>query len=491
MNYDDGYIPAVEELDTAPNSAEAEQALLGALLSSNLEVYAEIRDLVQPKHFYNPIHADICNVIYNRSRRGALADAIYLKNRYSQHETLVEIGGVDYLALLLDNAPNITTAQEYARLITDLAGKREVIIFAQKCLKVARDPFSDESSIEIIAHARKDLSAIEGVLPSDTSFITLKAAATNSVEVIGQERPMGLPSRYATLDHKLSGFSRAKLSVVAGRPSMGKTSLATNIARNIAMGIPTLGDEEIPGRIGFFTQEMPALELGERAASAAAGKTMGIAYNKISKHAVGPTQKERLLDAVKNVPDTILLDESSGITHSNISARARAMEKQMGGLDMIVVDYLNLMSGSDCEDPKNDVKYYAEICRELKALAKKMDIHVMLLAQLSRKTDEREGRRPQIQDLKGSSGIEDAADIVLLLTRKEKVLLDTGEPSNKDKRATYYQDLQDAKNKMEIIVAKNKGGPLGSVTLNCFLPYDLITELADEDGEGFDESIGF
>ena len=491
MSYADDYIPLNEATDETPHSSEAEQAVLGALLANNLEVYPEIRDLVQPKHFYNPIHVDICNVIYNRSRRAALADAIYLKNRYSRDERLTDIGGVEYLALLLDNSPPLSTAPDYARLVVEMAGRRECIRLAQMILKASRDRDSDDMTEDIISNARKELSAIEGVLPSDASFITLKQASINSVSVIGLERPMGLPSKYAALDAKLSGFGRGKLSVVAGRPSMGKTSLATNIARNIAKGIPTADDDLVPGNIGFFTQEMPALELGERAASAAAGKTLGISYNKIAKHSVGPSQKERLISATEDIPESIILDESSGLTHSDIGKRSRAMEKQLGGLDMIVVDYLNLMSGRDCEDPKNDVKYYAEICRELKALAKKMDIHVMLLAQLSRKTDEREGRRPQIQDLKGSSGIEDAADIVILLTRKEKVLIDSGEPGNADKKKTYYQDIADNKNKMELIVAKNKGGPLGSILLNCFLPYDIITELSDEEGEGFDEDLPF
>ena len=493
MSYDDEYIPSVgKEEDDSPSSQEAEQAILGALLTNNREVYAEIRDLVQPKHFYNPIHVELCEVIYNRSRRGQEADAIIIKNRYAQIDKLHKMGNIEYLTLLLENAPPLSTAREYAKLVTDLAGKREVIRFAQEMLKSARDPFLEGSVSDLIDMSRKELSAIEGVLPSDASFITLKEAAREAVSVIGQERPMGIPTKYAYLDNTLSGLGRGKLSVVAGRPSMGKTCLATNIARNIALGIPNMaGEDDTPGKVGFFTQEMPALELGERAASTAAGMVTAIPYNKISKHDVGPSGKASLERAVSEIPDTFILDPSSSVTHSEIAKRARAMEKQMGGLDLIVVDYLNLMSGRDCEDPRNDVKYYAEICRSLKALAKKMDIHVMLLAQLSRKTDEREGRRPQVQDLKGSSGIEDAADIIILINRPEKVLKDQGEPSGIEKKEAYYDAIKAAKNKMQLIIAKNKGGPLRMVELRCFLPYDLITELADEDGEGFDEALPF
>jgi len=342
-DYSQNDVHLSQQNNEVPHSSEAEQALLGALIWKNLEVYPEVRDLVQPKHFYNPIHVKLMEVIYSRSRRGATADAIYLKNRFSQYEQLQEIGGVEYIALLLDCAPPLAAAPEYARLVTDTAGKRQCIRFAQDILKNARDPLSESSSVDLIEAARKDLSAIEGVLPSDATFITLRQAAVNSVSVIGVERPMGLPTGFSDLDYKLAGLGRGKLSVVAARPSMGKTSLATNIARQVAKGIPGEDGNNIPGKIGYFSQEMPASELGERAASTAAGKVFGVPYIDIAKHKVGPKKKETLLERSKqNIPETILVCEGSELTVSEISKRARAMEKQLGGLDMIIIDYLNL-----------------------------------------------------------------------------------------------------------------------------------------------------
>ena len=482
----DGYTPINSELDKVPQSQEAEQAILGALLYDNKIVYPEIRDIIQPKHFYNPIHVRIAEAIFKMSRRGQLADAIKLKNRFSQDETLVDIGGVEYLAILLENAPPLSTAPEYARLVVDMAGRREIIRLTTSFRNTAEDPDSELNAEEIIHSIRSELLALEGALPSDATFVTLRAASTEAVGSIGEERAMGLPIGLSELDEKLSGLGRGKLSVVAGRPSMGKTSLATNIARNIALSVSNR-EAGVAGKVGFFSQEMPATELGERAASSAVGSTFGIPYTKIAGHKVGSDQITRLKGALDKIPDTILIDETSGLTYSEIEKRARAMEKQLGGLDMIVVDYLQLMGSSDCEDPRNDVKYYAEICKNLKALAKRLDIHVQLLAQLSRQVENRDNKRPQISDLKGSSGIEDAADIVLLIYRKEKILLDAGEPQKGDAKQTYYDDLRDARDKMNVIIAKNKGGPLAEIQLRCQLKYDLITELFEEEGEINDE----
>jgi len=350
QDYSD-YTPSgiTSELDKVPQSQEAEQAVLGALMYDNRAVYPEVRDIIQPKHFYNPIHVRIAEEIFKKSRRGQLSDAIKLKNRFSQDETLKDIGGVEYLALLLDNCPPLSTAPEYARLIADLAGRRELIRLANETRRSAEDPDGDLDAEGLIMELRQKIAAVEGVLPANAKFVTLREASTEAVEAIGQERAMGLPIGLSELDEKLSGLGRGKLSVVAGRPSMGKTSLATNIARNIALSVSNK-DEGVPGKVGFFSQEMPATELGERAASSALGSNFGIAYNKIAGHKVGDAQITRLKGALHKIPETVLIDEASGLTYSDIEKRSRAMEKQLGGLDMIVVDYLQLMGASDCED---------------------------------------------------------------------------------------------------------------------------------------------
>ena len=476
--------------DKTPQSWEAEQALLGALLYDNRAIYPLVRDITKADHFYNPINGRIYDVIEKRSRRGQEVDAIILKDRFSQDETIEDIGGVEYLARLLSNAPAAAplAAPEYANLIAGHYAKRQLIKLSDELRAAALDPEYDGGVDGMMKAHRQGLSALEGDIPADAKFITLREASLSSVSNIGIERALGLQTGFSEVDQKTAGMGRGKLVVIAGLPSMGKTSFATNIARNIAKGTEDISDGSIrPGLGGFFSQEMPASELGERAASTALGAGMGVPYLNISAHNVTGAQKTRLLGVIPDIPDTILVDETSGLTYSDIEKRARAMEKRLGGLDFIVIDYLNLMSGRDCEDPRNSVNYYGEICKNLKGLAKKMNIAVILLAQLSRKAAERESGRPMVSDLKGSSGIEDAADIIMLISRMEKILKDRGEPAGTDKKKEYFAQLDECRNKVDIILAKNKGGPLATITLRCFLKYDIITELSDEDGEGFDE----
>jgi len=473
-----------------PSSAEAESALLGIMLRDNLAVYAEIRDIIKPEHFYLSTHVMLAERMFALSRRGQLADAIVMKNRLAQTEDLVDIGGVEYLALLVDNAPPARTAPEYARLVADMFSRRALIRLTEDVLKTANDPDSEESAEDMVSRYGAELGVVQETFPSSARFITMQEAARQAAEAIGEDRAMGINTGYDELDNKLAGLGRGKLIVIAGRPSMGKTSLVTNIARNVAKEIAFEDGSPVPGKVGFFSQEMPALELGERSLSAELGPKEEIEYRDITAHDLTSSKTARVRSAVEDVSDHVLIDETAGLTYSELEKRARAMEKQLGGLDVLVVDYLQLMEGTDAPDPRSDVKYYGWISNNLKKLAKKMNIAVLLLSQLSRKVEDRENKRPRKADLKGSGTIEDAADVILFVFRPEYYLVEAGEPEGREKKEAYFKALNFAKNKMDIIIGKNKGGPLGVVPLRCFLPYDIITELAD-DGEGLDEEIAF
>ena len=434
-----------KEDEKIPHSPEGEQALLGCLLYENRAVYSQIRDVIKPEHFYNPIHERIAKAIFTRSRRGQEVDAIILKNKFSQDETLVDIGGVEYLSLLLDNAPAISTAVEYAKLVVDLAVRRGCIYAARQMIANVSDPDFEGDSVDLLAMHRSELQALEGHIPHNATFITLQDAAREAVSVIGQERAMGLPTGYDEIDDKIAALGRGKLITIAGRPSMGKTSLVTNIARNLAKSAPSVN-------IGFFSQEMPSVELGTRAASAAVGTGFGIQYRHIAQHNITDNQKARLEVAVNDVPANIHIDETANLTFSAIDRRAKAMEKQNGSLDCIIVDYLQLMSGADCEDPRNKVSYLGEIAKRFKTLAKEMNIPVILLSQLSRAVEARENKRPIMPDLQGSGGIEDASDVIMFVYRKEKYLIDEGEPEKQDKKDLYYSQLADCRDKVDIII---------------------------------------
>lgn len=490
-NYEDPESYYQEELDKTPHSMEAEQAIIGTLLYDNLAVYSEISEVVQPKHFYNPVHVTMMERIYALSRRGQKCDPIILKNRLQRHEMLEEIGGVEYIGLLADQAPPTVTARNYADLVLDMAGRREIIRLARSAIEDAFDQNSDLDAMEQLEALVSNVGVVQEMAPADAQFITLQEAAKTAVDAIGVERPMGLPIGIPALEEKIRGAGRGKLISVLGRPSMGKTSLAFAIAKNVAKSIGIEDGENVPGKVGFFSQEMPAEELGERAASSALGVKGGIEYRDISAHNVKGFQKDQLLNALDKLPESFLIDETAGLTFSQIEKRARAMRKRLGGLDMIVVDYLQLMETSDSPDPRNDVKAMGWICNQFKTMAKDMDICVVLLSQLARRVEDRENKRPRMADGKGAGGIEDASDIMLGIYREEHYLIEAGEPSDPKKVDEYMAKLEFAHNKMEVIVMKNKGGPKGKVMLRAFLPYDVITDLSDEDGTGYTQEMTF
>lgn len=473
-----------------PSSMEAEAALLGIMLHDNLATYAEIRDIIKPDHFYFETHYMLAERMFALSRRGQLADPIVMKNKLSQDEKLQNAGGVEYLAQLVQAAPPSQTAPEYARLIVDMSSRRALIRLTEDVLKTANDPDSDESAEDMVERYGAELSVVQGTFPSSATFITMQEAARQAAAAIGEDRAMGINTGYEELDDKLAGLGRGKLIVIAARPSMGKTSLVTNFSRNIANEIAFEDGASVPGKVGFFSQEMPALELGERSLSAALGPKEEIMYNDITAHKLTPSKASQVKTVVDKVSANVLIDETAGLTYSELEKRARAMEKQLGGLDVLVVDYLQLMEGTDAPDPRNQVQYYGWISNNFKTLAKKMNIAVVLLSQLSRKVEDRENNRPRKSDLKGSGTIEDAADVILFIYRQEYYLVEQGEPEGREKKEAYFKALNFAKNKMDIIIGKNKGGPLGVVPLRCFLPYDIITELSD-DGEGIDDAIAF
>lgn len=482
------YIPdAYEDEDKSPHSIEGEQAVLGILITDSEKYYPEIRDILKPEHFYDPVHQKIAKVVFTLCRRGRVANEIIVKQRFERDNALDEIGGASYLTLLKNDAPSGIAVQEYANFLSDLAGRRQVIELAQEALRSARNPDYDGDCNDLCTSIKQGIEIVEGIMPASAQFITMREASRLSINAIGQERAMGLPTGFMELDEKLAGLGRGKLITVGGRPSMGKTSLVTNIARAIAKAVPG-EDGDRPGRVGFFSQEMPAEELGERSASAILGKGGGVKYRDITAHNVTTAQKGKLLSAIDIMPD-FLIDPTGGLTVSEIMKRSRAMEKRMGGLDLIVIDYLQLMEFTDCSQPKNAVSSYGEITKKLKQFAKELNIAVVLVCQLSREVDKRESHRPRMADLRGSGDIEQNSDVILFVYRKQHYLEEAGAPEKQSDKDQYYAELADCKNKMDIIISKNKGGPKGTISLRCFLPYDVITELADETGEGFQETL--
>ena len=460
------------EADLTPHSTEAEQAILGALLYDN-EIYHRVSGLVAAAHFYNPVHARIFDSISILIEHGKLADAIVLKNRFSQDETLVDIGGVEYLALLLENAPAGAAAPEYAKLIFDLSLRRELIRLGGDIKALAEDPDSDEDAQKQISAAEMQLFSLAEIGQTSSGFESFDKALLKSIDMATAafERDGGLSGMstgLTDLDRQLGGLHRSDLVILAGRPSMGKTSLATNIAFNVAKAYKSEKDENgiektvNGGCVGFFSLEMSSEQLATRLLA----EHSRVPSNKIRRGEITPTQYDEVrtaADDIQKIP--LYIDDTGGLSIGALSARARRL-KRMVGLDLIVVDYLQLLTaGSATKSSDGRVQEVTAITMGLKALAKELDVPVLALAQLSRQVEQRDDKRPQLSDLRESGSIEQDADVVMFVFREEYYLSRTEPREGTEEHLAWQSEMEALHAKAEVIVGKQRHGPIGTVRL--------------------------
>ena len=476
------------ELDSTPQSQEAEQALLGALLYDN-EVYHRISGIVQAKHFYNPIHLRIFDSIAVLIERGNLADAIVLKNRFSQDETLVDIGGVEYLALLLDNAPPGSTAPEYAKLIFDLAMRRELIRLGDEIKAEATDPDSEADAQDQITKAESQLYSLAEIGGTQSGFVSFENALIKSIEMASAAfsrdgHLSGTSTGLIDLDRQLGGMHRSDLIILAGRPSMGKTSLATNIAFNIAKKFKRERDDNgiekttEGGVVGFFSLEMSSEQLATRLLA----EHSQVPSHKIRRGDITAEQYEHIRDSAEEINRIPLhIDDTGGISIGALSARARRL-KRMVGLDMIVVDYLQLLTGgAGMNSSTNRVQEVSMITQGLKALAKELDIPVLALAQLSRQVEQRDDKRPQLSDLRESGSIEQDADVVMFVYREEYYVARSEPSEGTEEHLKWQEDMEQLHGKAEVIIGKQRHGPIGTVKLSFNPDLTKFGNLAQDD----------
>lgn len=476
------------ELDSTPQSQEAEQALIGALLYDN-EVYHRISGIVQAKHFYNPIHLRIFDSIAILIERGNLADAIVLKNRFSQDETLVDIGGVEYLALLLDNAPPGSTAPEYAKLIFDMAMRRELIRLGDEIKADATDPDSDDNAQVQITKAESQLYSLAELGGTQSGFVSFENALIKSIEMASAAfsrdgHLSGTSTGLIDLDRQLGGMHRSDLIILAGRPSMGKTSLATNIAFNIAKAYKREKDENgidkttEGGVVGFFSLEMSSEQLATRLLA----EHSTVSSHKIRRGDITAEQYEHIRDSADEISRLPLhIDDTGGISIGALSARARRL-KRMVGLDMIVVDYLQLLTGGAAMNASaNRVQEVSMITQGLKALAKELDIPVLALAQLSRQVEQRDDKRPQLSDLRESGSIEQDADVVMFVYREEYYVARAEPSEGTEEHLKWQEDMELLHGKAEVIVGKQRHGPIGTIKLSFNPELTKFGNLAQDD----------
>lgn len=470
----------------APHNVEAEQALLGAILLNN-DAFYRVSDFLEPVHFYEPIHRDIYELAGKIIRAGKSADPTTIKTHLPE-QLLPDVTMAQYLARLAAEATTVLNAADYGQAIYDLAIRRNLILVGEEMVQVAY-----ESDVEMTPS--KQIEKVEGELFQlaekgryDGGFQNFSSALSASIQMAGEayQRDGGL-SGVATLlddlDRQMGGLQKSDLIILAGRPAMGKTSLATNIAFNVAKSwkgeITPDGHQKTTngGIVGFFSLEMSSEQLATRILAEQAE----ISSSDIRRGRIHDSQFSKLVD-VSNMMSKLPLyiDDTGGISVAQLAARARRLKRQKG-LDFLVIDYLQLLSGSTKAASQNRVQELTEITTTLKALAKELEVPIVALSQLSRQVEARDDKHPQLADLRESGSIEQDADVVLFVYREEYYLKNKEPKEGTPEHLAWQGEMEKVHGKAEVIIAKQRHGPTGTVQLSFEAQYTRFGNLARAD----------
>ena len=454
-----------------PHSIEAEQQLLGGLLNNN-DLYYSLEDKVDPEHFYDPVHSRIFEIISTRIKDGKLASAVTVNTFLTEDEGLQELGGSSYLAQLMAGSVASSAIKDYSKLVYDLAIRRELIILGQEISSRAQSVKVDEQPEEQIILAEQNLYKIGDSGKSETGFKSFLKALGEAVQVANAAHHRdgnlaGISTGFIDLDKKMGGLHSSDLIILAGRPSMGKTSLATNIAYNIAKSFKKNDNadgtsETVNGGIvGFYSLEMSAEQLAARILS----ETAEIPSEQIRRGDMTESEFRRFVEAAKSIESSpLFIDDTPALTIAQLASRARRL-KRTHGLDALIIDYLQLVRAGSSRD--NRVNEISEITQGLKAIAKELNIPVIALSQLSRQVENRDDKRPQLADLRESGSIEQDADVVLFVYREE-YYKEREKPSDHDleKMAIWQEEMDRLHGRAELILGKQRHGPIGTVELS-------------------------
>ncbi len=465
---------ASDDTDTTgamPHNIEAEQQLLGAILTNN-EVFDRVASIITADHFFDPVHRRIYETAAARIHKNLLVSPVTLKPYFEEDEGLKELGGPAYFVRLQGASISAFAARDYAQMIYDLAIRRELIGLGQTISAKAATVDTDSDPKSQIVDAEQALYALGEDGKSESGFQSFLKAVTDAVNVANAayQRDGGLAgvsTGLMDMDRKLGGLHRSDLLILAGRPSMGKTSLATNIAFNVAKAfkkgaLPDGSEGAIEGgAVGFFSLEMSAEQLAARVLSEASE----VPSEQIRKGDMTESEFRRFVEAAKALESCPLyIDDTPALPISQLAARARRL-KRTHGLDVLIIDYLQLVRPATAKDSR--VNEVSEITQGLKAIAKELDIPVIALSQLSRQVENREDKRPQLSDLRESGSIEQDADVVMFVYREE-YYKEREKPSDHEleKMAQWQTAMEQCHGKAEVIIGKQRHGPIGSVELS-------------------------
>jgi replicative DNA helicase len=442
-----------------PNNIEAEQSVIGSILVTN-EIFDEISTIISDVNFYDPMHQKIYNAIESLIYKGMLANPITLKNYFEDEKDDLDVP--EYLVKITKFSTSVRQAIEYSKIIYDMFVRRELIKISEQTIDNAKVNDLDTNGQNIIENSERLLFDLAEKGSFNSSLVKFDAAMKQTIEMASAAYKneggiVGVPTGLKDLDDKLGGLHQSDLIIIAGRPSMGKTSLATNIAFNAAKHIQ---DTSKKSSVAFFSLEMSSEQLSTRILSEQAR----IASNDIRRGRITDEQFDQFLETSKNIAELpLFIDETPAISIAAMSNRARRI-KRLHGLDMVVVDYIQLMRGTTY-NKDGRVQEISQITQGLKAIAKELGVPVVALSQLSRQVEQRDDHKPQLADLRESGSIEQDADVVMFVYR-EGYYLSRKEPREATvEHAEWQAKMNEVAHLAEILIGKQRHGPIGKVTL--------------------------
>ena len=448
-----------DQFKELPNNIEAEQAVIGSILVSN-DIFDEINTIISSVNFYDPMHQKIFEAVENLIYKGMLANPITLKNYFEDEKD--DLNVPEYLVKITKFSTSVRQAIEYSKIIYDMFVRRELIKISEQTIDSAKLNDLDINGQSIIESSERLLFDLAEKGSFNSSLVKFDEAMKQTIEMAtaaykNEEGIVGVPTGLRDLDDKLGGLHQSDLVIIAGRPSMGKTSLATNIAFNAAQKLQDSGKKST---IAFFSLEMSSEQLSTRIISEQAR----ISSDSIRKGRITDDQFDKFLETSKNIADLPLyIDETPAISVAALSNRARRI-KRLFGLDMIIVDYIQLMRGNTF-NKDGRVQEISQITQGLKAIAKELSLPVVALSQLSRQVEQRDDNKPQLSDLRESGSIEQDADVVMFVYR-EAYYLSRKQPREATvEHAEWQAKMNEVAHLAQIIIGKQRHGPIGNVTL--------------------------
>ena len=453
-----------EALKELPHNIEAEQGILGSILLNN-EIFHDVSETLKIDHFYEPIHRLIFEVIGKLISKGQIATPITLKSYFEVEKNLEDIGGSNYLVRLANSAVSLDYARNYTRIIFELAVRRGLYDLGGKVQYDAIQSSIDVKPEDLIEEAEKGLYQISERGTNQNNIQTFQSSVEEAIELAKKayekdSSVVGISSDFVDLDTKLGGFHPSDLIIIAGRPSMGKTSLATNISFNIANNTSKSDDKN--SGVLFFSLEMSAEQLARRVLSEQAR----ISSNDIRRGNLSENDLDNLVTVSKDILEIpLFIDDTPAINIGTLSSRARRL-KRKNGLAIIVIDYLQLLRPNKTSRNESRVLEISEITQGLKALAKELNVPIIALSQLSRQVEQREDKKPQLSDLRESGSIEQDSDVVMFIFREEYYLEKNAPTPGTAEFIEWQQKMDEIHGQADLLIMKQRHGPTGNIKLS-------------------------